>query len=203
MENTEEKLEQIEQLIEVFISKQKLIEEKLDTLIKNRPANYEEKSDKILELIAQQKNAESFSVIRQQIQILVEKSARAPEIIPVRHHHNFDFKARPYFTGAAVIAIMFVLSLSCSLYLFFQNRQIATDAEKFLVLKGNQPNLAFTIDSLYLLNREVLLKQTEERILERERLILAGEKERKTKADYNRAKAENKALKRKSLKKSK
>jgi len=203
MENTEEKLDNIEQLIELFISKQKIYEEKLDLLIKNEPVNYEKSFSTIIEILLKQKHEQEFSVLNNHLQILIKKSAAAPSVIPVRHYHNFDFSSKPYFTGLAIITITFIFSIGFSLYMFSQNQYISTEADKFKVIRGTEPGLALAIDSLYLINSDNLMDQAEKQILAQKRAVLATEKEQIAKSAYEKAKAETKTLKQNNLKKKK
>jgi len=202
MENTEEKLDNIEQLIELFISKQKLYEEKLDLLIKNEPVNYEKSLSTIIEILLTQRHEQEFSALNNQLQSLINKSAGAPAVIPVKHYHNFDFNSKPYFTGLAIIITTFIFSIGFALYMYSENQNISAEADKFKVIRGSEPGLALAIDSLYLIDSDNLLKEAEKQILVQKQAILATEKERNAKSAYEKAKAETKALKPKNIKKS-
>ncbi|MGY3053101.1 hypothetical protein ACVWYG_001298 [Pedobacter sp. UYEF25] len=201
MEKTEEKLEHIEELLELFITRSKTQQEQLDFIVARPIPNYEKLLSKIIEVLDQQENVKSLETITKQLQQLIENATSVPEIIPVRHHHNFDLRSRPYFIGAAIVFITMALSFGGLLFLGFNRQEITTEAEKFRVVRGSDPLMALVIDSLYLQNRESLMKKAEKNILEREQLLTAQAKERQAGMDYEKAKDNTKKLRRKVPKK--
>ena len=201
MEKTDEKLEHIEQLLELFITRSKTQEEQLDLIVARPIPNYEKLLSKIIEVLDQQENTKSLEKINKQLQQLVKNASSIPNVIPVRHHHNFDLRSRPYFIGAAIVFITIALSFGGLLFLSLNRQELKSEAEKFRVIRGSDPSLALTIDSLYLQDKESLIKKAEKEILEREQLLTAQEKELKAKTDYENARGDTKKLRRKVPKK--
>lgn len=201
MEKTEEKLEHIEELLELFITRSKTQQEHLDLLVGREIPNYEKPLSKILQVLANEEHANNIETINKQLKQLVKNASSVPHVIPVRHHHNFDLRSRPYFIGAAIVFITMSLSFGGLLFLGFNRQEITTEAEKFLVVRGSDPSLALTIDSLYLQDRDSLLKKTEKEILEREQLLAAQARERQAKTDYENARGDTKKLRHKVPKK--
>ncbi|MGY3054152.1 hypothetical protein ACVWYG_002355 [Pedobacter sp. UYEF25] len=201
MEKTEEKLEHIEQLLELFISRSKTQQEQLELIIGREIPNYEKQLSKILEVLADQEQIENLEKINKQLQLLVKNVPAIPKVIPVRHHHNFDLRSRPYFIGAAIVFITMALAFGGLLFLGFDRKELTREAEKFRVVRGSDPLMALAIDSLYLQDRESLMEKAEKEILEREQLLTAQAKELKARTDYEKAKGDTKKLRHKVPKK--
>ncbi|MGY3053297.1 hypothetical protein ACVWYG_001495 [Pedobacter sp. UYEF25] len=194
MEKTEEKLEHIEELLELFITRSKTQQEQLDLIVARQIPNYEKPLSKILEVLANEEHAKNVETISKQLQLLVKNASSVPNVIPVRHHHNFDLRSRPYFIGAAIVFVTMALSFGGLLFLGFRRQELRSEAEKFRVVRGSDLSLALAIDSLYLQNRESLMEKAETRILEREQLLTAQAKELKARTEYEKAKGDTKKL---------
>lgn len=201
MEKTEEKLEHIEQLMELFITRSNTQQEQLDLIVGREIPNYEKPLSKILEVLDQQEHTKNIEKIIKQIQLLIKNASSVPDVIPVRHHHNFDLRSKPYFIGAAIVFITMAFSFGGLLFLGFDKKELIREAEKFRVVRGNDPLLALAIDSSYLLDRNVLMEKAEKKILEREQLLMAQAKELKARTDYEKAKSDTKKLRHQGSKK--
>lgn len=196
MEKTFEKLEHIEEVIGLLILKMNAQETHLNKLIEVEPISYQEILNRIWEKLVESE-AKNIEPIRLLISALGKKVEVIPKVIPVKHYYNFDTKSKFIVRIALSMFVVLLLSFSSGIFLLFRNHALAGNAEKFSVISANYPIIAHDVDSLYLIDREGLMKDTGVKLIEQHAYARAKLKEIRTKLDYQKAQEERRNLSKK------
>jgi len=195
MENINEKLENIEEIMDLLIGRMKFQDEKLSVII----AHQNSQADKTIatttpdkEIISSREDINRFQVSMNELKKKIEQ---LPEAFKIRHQHHYEIKSKFYFTGAIIIFLVVAISLGSSISLIFSNSELKTESDKFKVIRGAYPDLAIEIDGQYLKDKENLIKNANLQIHQHQVLIEASLKEAQAKKDYERARQSKKNLK--------
>ncbi|WP_231426998.1 hypothetical protein [Pedobacter sp. Leaf250] len=195
MENINEKLENIEEIMDLLIGQLKFQDEKLSAIIAHQNLQADEAiaittpNGGIMPSIDELKRfAISMNVLKKKIEQL-------PESFNVKHQHHYEIKSKFYFVGAIIIFLIVAISLGSSIFLILRNSELKTESDKFKVIRGAYAELANEIDGHYLKDKENLMKNADLQIHQQQVLIEASLKEAKAKKDYETARKSKKNLK--------
>jgi len=195
MENINEKLENIEEIMDLLIGQMKFQDEKLSVII----AHQNSQADKAIatttpdkEIIPSTEDINRFQVSMNELKKKIEQ---LPEAFKVKHQHRYEIKSKFYFVGAIIIFLIVAISLGSSISLTFRNSELKTESDKFKVIRGAYPELANEIDGHYLKDKENLIKNADLQIHQHQILIEASLKEAQAKKDYESARQSKKSLK--------
>lgn len=195
MEKINEKLENIEEIMDLLIGQMRSQEEKLSVIIEHQHSQANEAiaiTMPDVEIIPSIEELNRFAV---SINELKKKIEQLPETFKVNHQHHYEIKSKFYLTGAIIIFIVVAISLGSSISLLFRNSELKTESDKFKVIRGAYPELAIEIDGHYLKDKDKLMKNADLQIHQQQVLIEASLKEAKAKKDYETARKSKKNLK--------
>jgi len=195
MEKINEKLENIEEIMDLLIGQMKSQEEKLSVILEHQLSHADDvitKTTPVEEIMPSIEELNRFAV---SINELKKKIEQLPEAFKVRHQHHYEIKSKFYFTGAIIIFFVVAISLGSSISLIFRNSELKTESDKFKVIRGAYPELSIEIDGHYLKDRDNLMKNADLQIHQQQVLIEASLKEAKAKKDYETARKSKKNLK--------
>ncbi|WP_029281909.1 hypothetical protein [Pedobacter sp. R20-19] len=195
MENINEKLENIEEIMDLLIGQLKFQDEKLSAIIEHQNSQADEAiaiatpDGGIMPSIDElNRFAVSMNELRKKIEQL-------PEAFKVKHQHHYEIKSKFYFVGAIIIFLVVAISLGSSISLILRNSELKTESDKFKVIRGTYPELSIEIDGHYLKDKDNLMKNADLQIHQQQVLIEASLKEAKAKKDYEMARKSKKNLK--------
>jgi len=195
MEKINEKLENIEEIMDLLIGQIRSQEEKLSVIIEHQHSQADEAIAITMpdgEIIPSIEELNRFAVSMNELKKKIEQ---LPEAFKVKHQHHYEIKSKFYFTGAIIIFLVVAISLGSSISLIFSNSELKTESDKFKVIRGAYPELAIEIDRQYLKDKENLIKNANLQIHQHQVLIEASLKEAQAKKDYERARQSKKSLK--------
>ena len=195
MENINEKLENIEEIMDLLIGQMKFQDEKLSVIIEHQNSQIDETvatntPDK--EIIPSIEDINRFQVSMNELNKKIEQ---LPEAFKVKHQYHYELKSKFYFIGAVIIFLVVAVSLGSSISLIFRNSELKIESDKFKVIRGAYPELAIEIDGHYLKDKDNLIKNADLQIHQHQILIEASLKEAKAKKDYETARKSKKNLK--------
>lgn len=195
MENINEKLENIEEIMDLLIGQLKFQDEKLSAII----AHQNSQADEAIAITTTDggimPSIDELNGIAVSMNGLKKKIEQLPEAFKVKHQHQYEIKSKFYFVGAIIIFLVVAISLGSSISLILRNSELKTESDKFKVIRGAYPELANEIDGHYLKDKENLMKNAELQIHQQQVLIEASLKEAKAKKDYETARKSKKNLK--------
>lgn len=195
MEKINEKLENIEEIMDLLIGQIRSQEEKLSVIIEHQllhADNVITKTTPVEEIMPSIGELNKFAV---SINELKKKIEQLPEAFKVKHQHHYEIKSKFYFIGAIIIFVVVTISLGSSISLIFRNSELKTESDKFKVIRGDYPELANEIDGYYLKDKENLIKNADLQIHQHQVLVEASLKEARAKKDYESARQSKKNLK--------
>jgi|GEM_PF-3379349 len=184
MEDTNEKLENIEQILEVLIGQTKSNDDKLAVLIERN------KSNNVVEAMCELENIpgiKELNNLKYSMEGLEQQISKLPDAFRILHHHNLDVKSRSYLLGLITLFIFMAGLFGTSVSLIFRNNMLAENSDKFKVVQGNYPGLATDIDVLYSKDKEKLIRNAEQKIIQHQAIMDASARELKTKTEYEKA----------------
>ncbi|RZJ35005.1 MAG: hypothetical protein EOO18_08175 [Chryseobacterium sp.] len=194
MEKTDEKLENIEQVMELLIAQIKSQGKKLSFLVEREEITISTCAEEISPEAGSIPKAEDFENLNYTMEKLTEKINTLPKVFNMKHHHSFETKSKSYTIGAVIIFIVVALSAGASFFLIFRNSELSDESDKFRIIRGNYPDLAKEIDTFYLKDKERIMKDAEVKIIHNQSMLDAETKENKAKKEYEKAKAQKKRL---------
>jgi len=195
MEKINEKLENIEEIMDLLIGQMKSQEEKLSVVIKHQ---HSQANDAIAittpdgGVMPSIEDLNRFAVSMNELRKKIEQ---LPDAFKVKNQHHYEIKSKFYFIGAIIIFLVVAISLGSSISLTFRNSELKTESDKFKVIRGAYPELSNEIDGHYLKDKDNLMKNADLQIHQQQVLIEASLKEAKAKKDYETARKSKKNLK--------
>ncbi|TCD11595.1 hypothetical protein EZ449_04865 [Pedobacter frigidisoli] len=193
MEKINEKLENIEEIMDLLIGQMKSHDEKLSVIIEQQHSQADDKTTITTpdgELMPSIEELNKFAVSMNELK---EKIEHLPKAFKLKHQYEINSKF--YFTGAIIIFLVVAISLGSSISLIFRNGELETESDKFKVIRGAYPELAIEIDGHYLKDKENLIKNADLQIHQHKVLVEASLKEAQAKKDYESARQAKKSLK--------
>lgn len=195
MENINEKLENIEEIMDLLIGQMKSQDEKLSVIV----AHQNSQDDRAIVTTNPDKgiipSTEDIDRFQVSMNELNKKIEQLPEAFKVKHQYHYEIKSKFYFVGAIIIFLVVAISLGSSISLILRNSELKTESDKFKVIRGAYPELAIEIDGDYLKEKDNLIKNADLQIHQHQLLIEASLKEAKAKKDYETARKSKKNLK--------
>lgn len=195
MENINEKLENIEEIMDLLIGQLKFQDEKLSAII----AHQNSQADEAIAITTPDggimPSIDELNRFAVSMNELKKKIEQLPEAFEVKHQHHYEIKSKFYFVGAIIIFLVVAISLGSSISLILRNSELKTESDKFKVIRGAYPELAIEIDGHYLKDKDNLMKNADLQIHQQQVLIEASLKEAKAKKDYETARKSKKNLK--------
>lgn len=195
METTEEKLEALEQTLSALLMQFKDLEKSLLNLFEAKWAEHHGLSDRILKNLEAIHNTQDTRDIDDNMRLLVQKIKDLPPQFSVEHHHRYDIRSKAPVLGTVIIFLTVALSVGLAFTFGIRNRELKGEAERFKVLRAFWPETAIEIDSAYLKNQKLLMKNAASRLQERQVLLDAELREKEKKREYEKARDERVKLK--------
>lgn len=194
MEKIDEKLENIEQIMELLIVQLRSQGEKLSFLVEREEITISTCDEEVSPEAENMPDIKDFEGLGYAMEKLTEKINSLPKTFNMKHHYSFDTKSKAYAIGAVVIFILAAFSVGGMFFLGFRNSELAAESDKFRIIRGNYPDLAYEIDTVYLNDKDRIMRDAEVKIIHNQSLLEAETKENKAKEDYEKAKAQKKRL---------
>lgn len=195
MENINEKLENIEEIMDLLIGQLKFQDEKLSAIIAHQNLQADEAIAITTPNGGIMPSIDELNRFAVSMNVLKKKIEQLPEAFKVKHQHHYEIKSKFYFVGAIIIFVVVAISLGSSISLILRNSELKTESDKFKVIRGAYPELAIDIDGYYLKDKDNLMKNADLQIHQQQALIEACLKEAKAKKDYETARESKKNLK--------
>ena len=195
MEKINEKLENIEEIMDLLIGQIRSQEEKLSVIIEHQLSHADDVITKTTpdgEIMPSIEELNRFVVSMNELKKKIEQ---LPEEFKVKHQHNYEIKSKFYFVGAIIIFLFVAISLGSSISLILRNSELKTESDKFKIIRGAYPELSIEIDGHYLKDKDSLMKHADLQIHQQQVLIEASLNEAKAKKDYETARKSKKNLK--------
>lgn len=200
MENINEKLENIEEIMDLLIGQMKSQDEKLSVIIEHQHSQADEAIAITMPDGGIMPSIDELYRFAVSLNELKQKIEQLPEAFKVKHQHHYEVRSKFYFVGAITIFLVVAISLGSSISLILRNSELKTESDKFKVIRGAYPELAIEIDGRYLKDKKNLIKNAELQIHQHQLLMAASLKEAQAKKDYETARQSKKSLKEKQKK---
>ncbi|MFD3000314.1 hypothetical protein ACFS7Z_08080 [Pontibacter toksunensis] len=102
--------------------------------------------------------------------------SKLPKVLPVRHHHNFEYKSRSFVTGGIILFLTTAVSAGLSFSLYRENSRLMESGVKLRIIRQVYPGAVSWADSIFARNSEEAVKLVEK--LEAERNTLPSQEEK-------------------------
>lgn len=195
METTDEKLEALEQTLTALLIQFKDSEKSLLHLFEAKWAEHLDQTDRILKSLEVIHTTRDMKDAGDNMRRLVQRISDLPPKFSVEHHHSYDIRSKAFVLGAVITFLTVALSIGLAFTFGIRNRELKGEAERFKVIRAFWPETAIEIDSAYLKNQKLLMKNADSRLQERQVLLDAELREKKKKLEYEKARDEREKLK--------
>jgi len=188
MENINDRLENIEQILELLISEVKLNSGALGTNFGTKIQDMQKVLLDRLVIIENLPSEDSLNDLRKNLHHVSLKLKEMPEVFKVRHQHRIEVHSKFRAAGLFCAIFLIILAISGSLFLISKNVELQSGSDKFLVVQGAYPKLALAINNLYSKDPDKLLDSARMQIRHRQDFMEAILREREAKLEYEKAK---------------
>lgn len=171
MNELEEKVAMLEELIQGFVKRITIVETEMPEFLKTFLQQYKETLDRIAARIETSNKRYDDHKIQQQIDEVRELVSTMPKVIGVRNHHHFGKWSKSLIIGVAASFLLTAISVGVALNFWSENGRMRESDIKFRMVRQTNPNVAYSIDTLYYRNPEEIEAKT--RQLEAEQLDIA------------------------------
>lgn len=201
MNQFEERLESLEQVIEALISQFKGLEEPLREILQTKTPNYDQALEEIFGVLDMAHKNQEITELKSAVKLLTEKVNTIPNPIRIQTKNSFDIKSKFFFWGAVVVFLSVAISTGLAVFFGVRNAELASEAEKYTIVRAYEPETVLGIDSAYLVNKDNVMNEARLMIIEQKTLSEAKYKEVVAKREYEQAQEASRKLAKKKKKK--
>lgn len=147
--NNEERLEELEEVVQTVITKMQELETRKIEVPEIHIPDYTSQLETIKNELVRVNHTYPVGKIQQQIAILEELIGGIPEIIQIRHHHHFQDKSKGLFIGAIILVLVSAISVGVAVSMWNDNGRMNENSVKFRMIRQQYANVAYWADTAY------------------------------------------------------
>lgn len=156
-----EKIESIEQVLEILVGKFVALETSVKEALQVEQPNYKPELKHIYSVLDIAKRNYEAIGLRDMINKLEYRMDQVPERTITKHHHHLEFKTKLQLLGGLSVFIVVALAIGLSVSLLVRNHALRADAERFQVVQAYYPSVGKSIVEAYSNNRSRLMLATD------------------------------------------
>jgi hypothetical protein len=126
--------------------------------------DYTRHFDELKTLVKQHSLAYSSLQIYAQINSFQKTISELPKVLPVEHHHYFEYKSKGFLVGVVALLLIAAITTGLSFGLYRENSRMKENDIKYRMIKQSYPNAAWWADTTYRYNpktAEMIVKKLE------------------------------------------
>lgn len=156
-----EKMESIEQVLEVMVSKFVDLEVSVKEVLQLEVPNYRTELKDIHSVLDFARRNYEAKALGEMVKKLELRMEQVPERTLTHHHHHLEFKTKFQLLGALSVFLGIALAVGLSVSLLVRNNELRAEADCFKVVRAYYPSLAKSVYKAYLNDRARLMKDVD------------------------------------------
>ncbi|MES2447989.1 MAG: hypothetical protein V4546_12460 [Bacteroidota bacterium] len=178
MDKIEEKLDSLEQVLEVLIGRFRNVEIVVGSLAENEPKDYRNEMQSIIGLLERAEQKARWPELASSIAEVGKKLDTSRQKSEVRHHHHLDLRSRSRLWWVMSVFMVVTATVGVATALGIRNHQLHQDAEKFKVVRAFYPKLSNQVEEVYLQHHDAVMVRADsllrESIAEKKKVKKSG-----------------------------
>lgn len=161
MDKIEEKLDSLEQVLEVLIGRFRNVEIVVGSLAENEPKDYREELRSIIGLLETAEQKARWQELGRSLEELQKKINAGKQKSEVRHHHHLDIGSRSRLRWIMSVFMVVATSMGVATALGIRNHQLYQGAEKFKVISAFYPKISRQVEEVYSEHRQAVMARAD------------------------------------------